>query len=77
MRGTNFYSLYRIVTFSPSSVIDPGIDLWFIVTPICNCSMFCCTLFYVHSKKTPAIKFLDQIFRNNFFIFNFSKMCSR
>ena len=28
-------------------------------------------------KKTPAVKFLDLIFRNNFFIFNFSKMCSR
>ena len=28
-------------------------------------------------KKTPADKFLDLIFRNNFFIFNFSKMCSR
>ena len=26
---------------------------------------------------TPADKFLDLIFRNNFFIFNFSKMCSR
>ena len=28
-------------------------------------------------KKTPTVKFLDLIFRNNFFIFNFSKMCSR
>ena len=28
-------------------------------------------------KKNPAVKFLDLIFRNNFFIFNFSKMCSR
>ena len=28
-------------------------------------------------KKTPVVKFLDLIFRNNFFIFNFSKMCSR
>ena len=28
-------------------------------------------------KKTPAVKFLDLIFCNNFFIFNFSKMCSR
>ena len=28
-------------------------------------------------KKTPAVKFLELIFRNNFFIFNFSKMCSR
>ena len=26
---------------------------------------------------TPADKFLDLIFRNNFFIFNFSKICSR
>ena len=29
------------------------VDLWFIVTPIvgvCNCSIFCCTLFYVHSS---------------------------
>ena len=26
---------------------------------------------------TPAVKFLDLIFRNNFFIFNISKMCSR
>ena len=28
-------------------------DLLFIVTPIvgvCNCSMFCCTLLYVHSS---------------------------
>ena len=29
------------------------------------------------SKKTSAVKFLDVIFRNNFFIFNFSQMCSR
>ena len=28
-------------------------------------------------KKTPAVRFLDLIFRNNFFVFNFSKMCSR
>ena len=28
-------------------------------------------------KKTPAVMFLDLIFRSNFFIFNFSKMCSR
>ena len=28
-------------------------------------------------KKTPAVKFLDLIFRNNIFIINFSKMCSR
>ena len=29
------------------------VDFLFIVTPIvevCNCSMFCCTLFYVHSN---------------------------
>ena len=26
-------------------------------------------------KQTPAVKFLDLIFRNNFFVFNFSKMC--
>ena len=26
---------------------------------------------------TPAVKFLDLIFRNNVFIFNLSKMCSR
>ena len=29
------------------------VDLLFIVTPIegvCNCSMFCCTLLYVHSS---------------------------
>ena len=29
------------------------VELLFIVTPImgvCNCSMFCCTLFYVHSS---------------------------
>ena len=29
------------------------VDLMFIVTPIvgiCNCSMFCCTLLYVHSS---------------------------
>ena len=36
--------------------LDDGsvvVDLLFIVTPIvgvCNCSMFCCTLFYVHSS---------------------------
>ena len=29
------------------------------------------------NKKTPAVKFLDLIFRNNSFVFNFSKMCSR
>ena len=56
-----------------------GVDFLFIVTPIvgvCNCSMFCCTLLYsiLKKKKTPADKFLDLIFRNNFFIFNFSKM---
>ena len=40
--------------FGPS--LDDGsvvVDLLFIVTPIvgvCNCSMFCCTLFYVHSS---------------------------
>ena len=28
-------------------------------------------------KKTPAVKFLDLNFHNNFFVFNFSKMCSR
>ena len=28
-------------------------------------------------KKTPAVKFSELIFRNNFFVFNFSKMCSR
>ena len=28
-------------------------------------------------KKNPAVKFLELIFRNNFFIFNFSKMCPR
>ena len=30
-----------------------GFDFLFIVTPIvgvCNCSMFCCTLLYVHSS---------------------------
>ena len=30
------------------------VDLMFIVTPIvgvCNCSMFCCTLLYVHSSS--------------------------
>ena len=32
---------------------------------------------YLKKKKTPAVKFLDLIFRNNFFVFNFSKMCSR
>ena len=26
---------------------------------------------------TPAVKFLDLIFRNNFFVFNFCKMCLR
>ena len=30
------------------------------------------------TKKTPpAVQFLELIFRNNFFIFNFSKMCLR
>ena len=28
-------------------------------------------------KPTPAVKFLDLIFRNNFFVFNFNKKCSR
>ena len=28
-------------------------------------------------KNPPTVKFLDLIFRNNFFVFNFSKMCSR
>ena len=28
-------------------------------------------------KTTPVVKFLDLIFRNKFFIFNISKMCSR
>ena len=31
----------------------PSFDFLFIVTPIvgvCNCSMFCCTLLYVHSS---------------------------
>ena len=28
-------------------------------------------------KTTPAVKFLDLSFRNNFFIFNLSNMCSR
>ena len=30
-----------------------AVDLMFIVTPIvgvCNCFLFCCTLFYVHSS---------------------------
>ena len=30
-----------------------GVDFLFVVTPIvgvCNCSMFCCTLLYVHSS---------------------------
>ena len=34
----------------PGSVV---VDFLFIVTPIvgvCNCSMFCCTLLYVHSS---------------------------
>ena len=36
--------------YGSGSVVD---DLLFIVTPIvgvCNCSMFCCTLHYVHSS---------------------------
>ena len=39
-----------------------------------------CLLFNLNINKgqdlTPADKFLDLIFRNNFFVFNFSKMCS-
>ena len=29
--------------------------------------------FSLKKKKTSAVKFLDLIFRNNFFVFNFSK----
>ena len=32
---------------------------------------------YLLLNKTPAVKFLGLIFRNNFFIFNFSNACSR
>ena len=34
-------------------ICNSGLDFLFIVTPIlgvCNCSMFCCTLLYVHSS---------------------------
>ena len=34
-------------------MVSVVVDFLFIVTPIvgvCNCSMFCCTLFYVHSR---------------------------
>ena len=53
---------------------------------ICMCTYFTFFLFTglislakKKKKKTPAVKFLELIFifRNNFFIFNFSKMCSR
>ena len=50
--------LFRLMTSSPlaRSDLDFGsvvVDFLFIVTPIvgvCNCSMFCCTLLYVHSS---------------------------
>ena len=29
------------------------------------------------TKKTSAVKFIELIFRNNIFIFNFRKMCVR
>ena len=55
---------------------------------ICMCTYFTIFLFTglkqssktkkkKQTKKTPAVKFLELIFRNNFFIFNFSEMCSR
>ena len=45
------------------------VDLLFIVTPIvgvCNCSMFCCTLFYVHSIQ--ACNHLDGEERTGCFV---------
>ena len=38
---------------------------------------FCFFPFTWKKRVTPAVKFLDLIFRNNFFMFNFSKMYSR
>ena len=43
-------NLAWIFILRPGSVV---VDFLFIVTPIvgvCNCSMFCCTLLYVHSS---------------------------
>ena len=43
------FNVVHIDEFNISVVVD----LLFIVTPIvgfCNCSMFCCTLLYVHSS---------------------------
>ena len=34
-----------------------------------------CLLSPFWQVTTPAVKFLELIFRNNFLIFNFSKMC--
>ena len=42
-----------IFNLSHHSFRKKGFDFLFIVTPIvglCNCSMFCCTLLYVHSS---------------------------
>ena len=38
---------------TPTRFCSVVVDFLFIVTPIvgvCNCSMFCCTLLYVHSS---------------------------
>ena len=46
----DFYALLCFLDGFGGSVV---VDFLFIVTPIvgvCNCSMFCCTLLYVHSS---------------------------
>ena len=50
------------------------VDFLFIVTPIvgvCNCSMFCCTLIYVHSSI--AIILMGK--RELVALLNFSSLC--
>ena len=51
MGGVTIYKHLSHKTYFGSVVVD----FLFIVTPIvgvCNCSMFCCTLLYVHSSIT-------------------------
>ena len=50
------------------------VDFLFIVTPIvgvCNCSMFCCTLLYVHS----SIAILLMVKRELIALLNLSSWC--
>ena len=62
---------------SPPSGLGGGsvvVDFLFIVTPIvgvCNCSMFCCTLLYVHSSI--AIILMGK--RELFALLNLSSWC--